>query len=163
MEKVTFGAGCFWHVEEEFRQVAGVTATQVGYMGGTKEHPTYEEVCSHTTGHAEVVEVTYDPGRVSYDELLRVFWDCHPAEPAGAGRREQLPVGDLLAYPGAGGGGPEVAGGGGALGEAPASHCHRDHTGHNLLAGGGIPPAVSGEAGYRLLPLVAHSSRIKRT
>ncbi|HTG83077.1 MAG TPA: peptide-methionine (S)-S-oxide reductase MsrA [Geobacteraceae bacterium] len=77
MEKVTFGAGCFWHVEEEFRQVAGVTATQVGYMGGTKEHPTYEEVCSHTTGHAEVVEVTYDPGRVSYDELLRVFWDCH--------------------------------------------------------------------------------------
>ena len=77
MEKATFGAGCFWHVEEEFRQVAGVTATQVGYMGGTKEHPTYEEVCSHTTGHAEVVEVTYDPGRVSYDELLRVFWDCH--------------------------------------------------------------------------------------
>ena len=79
MEKVTFGAGCFWHVEEEFRQVAGVTATQVGYMGGTKENPTYEEVCSHTTGHAEVVEVTYDPGRVSYDELLRVFWDCHDA------------------------------------------------------------------------------------
>ena len=77
MEKLTFGAGCFWHVEEEFRQVAGVTATQVGYMGGTKENPTYEEVCSHTTGHAEVVEVIYDPGRVSYDELLRVFWDCH--------------------------------------------------------------------------------------
>ncbi len=77
MEKATFGAGCFWHVEEAFRQVAGVLATQVGYMGGTREDPSYEEVCSHTTGHAEVVEVTYDPARLSYDELLRVFWDCH--------------------------------------------------------------------------------------
>ena len=77
MEKATFGAGCFWHVEETFRQVAGVLATQVGYMGGTMENPSYEEVCSHTTGHAEVVEVAYDPDRLSYEELLRVFWDCH--------------------------------------------------------------------------------------
>jgi len=77
MEKATFGAGCFWHVEEAFRQVEGVVSTQVGYMGGAKENPTYEDVCSHTTGHAEVVEVSYDPGRVSYDKLLRVFWDCH--------------------------------------------------------------------------------------
>ena len=77
MEKATFGAGCFWHVEETFRQVAGVLATQVGYMGGARENPSYEEVCSHTTGHAEVVEVTYDPDRLSYEELLRVFWDCH--------------------------------------------------------------------------------------
>ena len=77
MEKATFGAGCFWHVEESFRQVAGVVATRVGYMGGAKEHPTYEDVCTRTTGHAEVVEVTYDPGRVSYDELLHIFWDCH--------------------------------------------------------------------------------------
>lgn len=77
MEKATFGAGCFWHVEEAFRQMEGVISTQAGYMGGTQENPTYEDVCSHTTGHAEVVEVTYDPGRVSYEELLRVFWDCH--------------------------------------------------------------------------------------
>ena len=77
MEKATFGAGCFWHVEEAFRQMEGVVSTRAGYMGGTKENPTYEDVCSHTTGHAEVVEVTYDPGRVSYEELLRVFWDCH--------------------------------------------------------------------------------------
>ncbi len=77
MAKATFGAGCFWHVEEAFRQVKGVVATRVGYMGGTKENPTYEDVCSHTTGHAEVAEVTYDPGQVSYAELLRVFWDCH--------------------------------------------------------------------------------------
>ncbi len=77
MDKATFGAGCFWHVEESFRQVAGVVATRVGYMGGTKERPTYEDVCSHTTGHAEVVEVTFDPAQISYDALLRIFWDCH--------------------------------------------------------------------------------------
>src|SRR5512136_2358126 len=76
-EKATFGAGCFWHVEEVFRQAPGVVSTQVGYMGGTRENPTYEEVCSHTTGHAEVVEMTFDPARISYDELLRIFWDCH--------------------------------------------------------------------------------------
>ena len=77
MEKATFGAGCFWHVEEAFRQVEGVVSTRVGYMGGAKENPTYEEVCSHATGHAEVVEVTYDPVQVSYEYLLRVFWECH--------------------------------------------------------------------------------------
>lgn len=77
MAKATFGAGCFWHVEEAFRRVEGVISTQVGYMGGTRDNPSYEEVCSHGTGHAEVVEVTYDPGQVSYDNLLRLFWDCH--------------------------------------------------------------------------------------
>ncbi|AAR36552.1 peptide-methionine (S)-S-oxide reductase MsrA [Geobacter sulfurreducens] len=77
LEKATFGAGCFWHVEEEFRRVPGVVSTLAGYMGGWKEHPTYEEVCSKTTGHAEVVEVTFDPAAVTYDHLLRVFWDCH--------------------------------------------------------------------------------------
>ncbi|HSC74394.1 MAG TPA: peptide-methionine (S)-S-oxide reductase MsrA [Gaiellaceae bacterium] len=73
----TFGAGCFWGVEAAFRQIEGVTRTRVGYSGGTFEHPSYEDVCSHTTGHAEVVEVTYDPDRVSYDELLGVFWRKH--------------------------------------------------------------------------------------
>jgi peptide-methionine (S)-S-oxide reductase len=78
VEKVaTFGAGCFWGVEAAFRQIDGVTNTRVGYSGGTLENPTYEHVCSHTTGHAEVVEVTYDPERVSYDELLQVFWRKH--------------------------------------------------------------------------------------
>ena len=75
--KATFGAGCFWGVEAAFRQVDGVTKTEVGYAGGTLENPTYEDVCSHTTGHAEVVQVTYDPERVSYDELLEVFWRKH--------------------------------------------------------------------------------------
>ena len=76
-KKATFGAGCFWGVEAAFRQVDGVTRTRVGYSGGELENPTYEDVCSHTTGHAEVVEVTYDPERVSYDDLLEVFWRKH--------------------------------------------------------------------------------------
>jgi peptide-methionine (S)-S-oxide reductase len=76
-KKATFGAGCFWGVEAAFRQLDGVTATRVGYAGGHLENPTYEDVCSHTTGHAEVVEVTYDPEEISYDELLGVFWRKH--------------------------------------------------------------------------------------
>ena len=75
--KATFGAGCFWGVEAAFRQLEGVTRTRVGYSGGQTENPTYEDVCSHTTGHAEVVEVTYDPERISYDDLLQVFWAKH--------------------------------------------------------------------------------------
>ena len=76
-KKATFGAGCFWGVEAAFRQIDGVTKTRVGYSGGTLEDPTYEDVCAHTTGHAEVVEVTFDDDAVSYDELLNVFWRKH--------------------------------------------------------------------------------------
>lgn len=76
-EKATFAAGCFWHVEEEFRKAKGVVSTRVGYTGGTKESPTYLEVCSHGTGHAEAVEVTFDPGQVGYDQLLDLFWTNH--------------------------------------------------------------------------------------
>jgi peptide-methionine (S)-S-oxide reductase len=76
-KKATFGAGCFWGVEAAFRQVEGVAATRVGYSGGHTHNPTYEDVCSHTTGHAEVVEVTYDAEQVSYEELLDVFWRNH--------------------------------------------------------------------------------------
>jgi peptide-methionine (S)-S-oxide reductase len=77
MEKATFGAGCFWGVEATFRQTAGVTSTSVGYMGGSLENPTYRDVCTDQTGHAEVVEVVYDPAKVSYNELLGVFWGAH--------------------------------------------------------------------------------------
>jgi peptide-methionine (S)-S-oxide reductase len=76
-EKATFGAGCFWGVEAAFRQMRGVVATAVGYEGGTLDKPTYQDVCSHTTGHAEVVEVDYDPSRIGYDDLLAVFWENH--------------------------------------------------------------------------------------
>ncbi len=76
-EKATFGAGCFWGVEAAFRRVEGVVSTAVGYSGGTFENPAYEDVCTGRTGHAEVVEAEYDPSRVSYEELLEVFWDNH--------------------------------------------------------------------------------------
>lgn len=75
--KATFGAGCFWGVEAAFRRLPGVTATRVGYAGGSTERPTYRDVCSDRTGHAEVVEVAYDPSRVGYDDLLTVFWENH--------------------------------------------------------------------------------------
>ena len=76
-KKATFGAGCFWGVEAAFRQVDGVTKTEVGFEGGTLANPSYRDVCSHRTGHAEVVEVTYDPERISYEQLLDVFWGKH--------------------------------------------------------------------------------------
>lgn len=76
-EKATFGAGCFWGVEAAFRQLPGVVATAVGYMGGHLDRPTYEQVCTDTTGHAEVVQVEYDPEKVSYERLLEVFWASH--------------------------------------------------------------------------------------
>ncbi len=76
-QRVLFGAGCFWGVESTLAQVKGVTATRVGYSGGIPKNPTYEQVCGHTTGHAEVVEVTYDPAQISFDDLLTVFWEAH--------------------------------------------------------------------------------------
>ncbi|HEX2387990.1 MAG TPA: peptide-methionine (S)-S-oxide reductase MsrA [Solirubrobacterales bacterium] len=76
-EVATFGAGCFWKPEAEYREVPGVVDTAVGYEGGHVDDPTYEQVCTGTTGHAEVVRVTYDPDRVSYEELLARFWAMH--------------------------------------------------------------------------------------
>jgi peptide-methionine (S)-S-oxide reductase len=77
MKKATFGAGCFWGVEAAFRQVEGVADVAVGYLGGTLANPTYRDVCNGDTGHAEVVEVLYDPARVSYEQLLERFWAIH--------------------------------------------------------------------------------------
>lgn len=77
IETATFGAGCFWGVEQAFRQMDGVVDAACGYMGGHTEHPTYEQVCGKGTGHAEVVQVRYDPAVVSYEQLLEAFWEMH--------------------------------------------------------------------------------------
>ena len=75
--KATFGAGCFWHVEDMLSKTKGVKSTKVGYIGGQLPNPTYEEVCTDKTGHAEAVQVEYDPDEISYEELLDVFWNNH--------------------------------------------------------------------------------------
>lgn len=88
-EQATFGAGCFWGVEAAFRRVDGVVEVTCGYSGGPVANPTYEEVCTDRTGHAEVVRVTYDPQRVSFEDLLQAFWDMHdPTTPDRQGEDE---------------------------------------------------------------------------
>ena len=77
MKKASFGAGCFWGIEAAFAKLPGVTSTRVGYTGGSLENPSYEDVCTGRTGHAEAVEVEYDPSQVSYEKLLELFWSCH--------------------------------------------------------------------------------------
>ncbi len=77
MERATFGTGCFWCSEAVFERLDGVQSVKAGYAGGTKANPTYEEVCTGTTGHAEVAQITYDPAKISYDRLLEVFWEVH--------------------------------------------------------------------------------------
>ncbi len=77
IETATFAAGCFWGIEQRFRRIPGVLDAIVGYTGGTTENPTYHTVCSHNTGHAEAVQISFDPTKISYQELLDVFWHCH--------------------------------------------------------------------------------------
>ena len=83
--KATFGGGCFWGVEEAFRTLPGVISTTVGYEGGSLRNPSYEDVCTDRTGHAEVVQVEYDPARITYEQLLDKFWEVH--DPTTANRQ----------------------------------------------------------------------------
>ena len=145
METATFGAGCFWGVESVFEQVDGVTATKVGYTGGFTQAPSYEDVCSHRTGHAEAVEVTYDPSRVSYDTLLDIFWMNHDPTQLN---RQGPDVGDnyrsaIFFHS------PEQEAAALAskkrleeFGTLPAPDRHRDRSCGDLLGCRGVPPEV---------------------
>src|ERR1700704_714929 len=126
MEKATFAGGCFWGVEHLFNEIPGVVDAVSGYAGGTRDNPTYEQVSSGRTGHAEAVEVTYDPSKVTYDELLNAFWNMHDpttlhyqgpdhAQLPGSRPRAPVPLGDLLPQRGAGGSGAPLGRRGPAL------------------------------------------------
>lgn len=156
MERATFGAGCFWGVEAAFRGVKGVTATGVGYMGGSVANPTYDDVCAGRTGHTEVVQVEFDPLRVTYDQLLDLFWrtvlaNPQPHEANGlACQGRTVPLGDLLSHAGAGGGREGVEGEG--SGAVQRTNCDRTRPGVDHVVGRGVPPAVPGKERRRKLP-----------
>ena len=155
-ETATFGAGCFWGVEWVFRKVPGVLDAVSGYSGGTTERPTYREVCSHTTGHAEVVRVTFDPAVVTFEQLLEVFWAMH--DPTQVDRQgpdvgdqyrsvifTETPEQEVQAT-------ASKAQGAGAVLEADRDP---DRAAHGVLRGGGLPPAVlRGERAHAVLPRV---------
>ena len=86
MEKAAFGAGCFWGIQAAFDELKGVTSTQVGYMGGTAKNPSYKEVCTGKTGHAETVEIVFDPSQISFEQLLETFWKIH--DPSSLNRQK---------------------------------------------------------------------------
>src|ERR1700690_723729 len=130
-ELATFGAGCFWGIEAAFRRVPGVIDAASGYSGGRTEQPTYKDVCSNSTGHAEVVQVTFDPEKVSYPQLLDVFWTIH--DPTQVNRQ-----GPDLPPPGPG-----------------------DPPGRNLLGRRGISPTLPGEAGRPKLPHLMPRSSLR--
>lgn len=138
-EKATFGGGCFWHVETAFRGVPGVVSACVGYMGGTLENPTYEDVCTGLMGYAEVVYVEYDPASVSYEELLDLLWQIHDPTTLnrlGSRRRHTVPVGYLLSQRRAGNRGKRVQVKGAAAFRTQGSY--GNHTGLRVLSSGGV-------------------------
>ena len=141
----TFGAGCFWGVEEAFSRVNGVIATAVGYMGGSLKNPTYNDVCTGQTGHAEVVQVTYDPSKVSYEQLA-VFWSIHDPTQlnrAGTGYWHKLPLRDLLPRSRSGKNSKKIKRGHRDFRYIQVWKNHDcDHAGTGILPGRRIPPAL---------------------
>ena len=167
LELAQFGMGCFWGAERKFWELEGVYSTAVGYSGGYTPNPTYEEVCSGRTGHTEAVLVVFDPAVVSYDELLRTFWENHdPTQ----GMRQGNDVGTqyrstIYAY------GARAAGRRPGLGEGLRREArrgrlrrghHRDRRSAHLLLGRGLPPAVPGEDPQRLLRHRRHGRELPR-
>ena len=164
-ELALFGLGCFWGAERKFWKTPGVVSTSVGYAGGSTPNPSYEEVCSGRTGHTEVVRVVFDPPRVAYPELLRVFWEAHdPTQ----GMRQGNDVGTqyrsaIYTY------GDEQARAAAASRDAYAAALaaaghgadhHRDRSGSRVLLRRGLPPAVPGEEPGRLLRHRRHGRRL---
>ena len=136
-EIATFGAGCFWGVEANFRRIAGVIEAISGYSGGHTENPTYRDVCTDTTGHAEVVQVTFDPAKVSYEQLLDAFWKMHDAnagESPGSGLRKAISHGRFLPFAGTRGSGKEGQAGLGSQRKIPQTYRHGNHASWTLLA-----------------------------
>jgi peptide-methionine (S)-S-oxide reductase len=132
-EKATFAAGCFWGVEAAFRQVKGVISTTVGYTGGRTKNPTYRRVCSGRTGHAEAVQLTYDPNQVSYEQLLDVFWRIHDPTTLN---RQGLPQPETTAH------GQGLKSKTRALRQIQQAHRDRDYARIEILPGRRIPPAI---------------------
>jgi hypothetical protein len=143
-----FAAGCFWGVEAAFRRIEGVTGTAVGYMGGHTPNPTYKQVCSNRTGHAETVRVRFDPQKVTYEQLLDVFWSIHdPPQPPGPRRRQPVPLRYLRRQRNTLQGRRRIAPGPDPVRPIRKTHRHRDQEGRSFLPRRRVPPALSRKTG----------------
>ena len=140
--------GCFWHPDAIFSKIPGIIEATVGYTGGTKEHPTYEDVCTGKTGHAEAVEVTYDPKKISYDELLDIFWKNH--NPTTPGRQGiTISLRNFLSHIGTRSGRPSLKREARAERAVWRPNCNRDRSRGYFLARGGVSSAVLRQEKHR--------------